>query len=66
MAAKQTNTLTKMLSKKSLLSVIFKDNPEHQIRGVCVSVCVCVFVRVLEREKTLCSEVCPWICKHVY
>ena len=42
MAAKQINTPTKMLNKKTL-SIIFMDNPEHQIRGVCV--CVCAHAR---------------------
>ena len=42
MAARQINTPTKMLNKKTPVSVIFKDNPKHLIRGVCVCVCVCV------------------------
>ena len=49
MAAKQINTPTKMLNKKIPISVIFMDNPEHQIRRVCVCVCVCVCACVRER-----------------
>lgn len=47
---------------KVLFSIVFKDGLEHRIRGV--SVCLCV--RVCREDILFCSEVCSWICKHVY